>query len=185
MYDFVIVHGSYGSPFENWFKWLYEKLTEEGKNVLVPQFPSGLNIQTYENWEKVLNSYRHLINEKTVFIGHSLAPAFIVDYLIKNNLKADRLFLVAPFYDLINIPDFDAVNSPFFLDLDLTKIKELCKTIYCFISTTDPYVPNELSYNFSETIGAERVVVENAGHFNTAAGYQKFDLLLNYIKKSI
>ena len=30
MYDVVIIHGTYGSPFENWFGSLYEELTEAG-----------------------------------------------------------------------------------------------------------------------------------------------------------
>ena len=68
MFDYVIVHGSYGSPFENWFPWLYEKLTAEGKNVLVPQFPCGAKIQNYDNWKRVLDAYKHLINENTTFI---------------------------------------------------------------------------------------------------------------------
>ena len=38
IYDFVIVHGSYGSPFENWFSWLFQKLEAKGFKVLVPQF---------------------------------------------------------------------------------------------------------------------------------------------------
>ena len=34
IYDFVIVHGSYGSPFENWFSWLFQKLEAKGFKVL-------------------------------------------------------------------------------------------------------------------------------------------------------
>ena len=38
MYDYVIIHGSYGHPFENWEPWLFNVLTSEGKQVLAPQF---------------------------------------------------------------------------------------------------------------------------------------------------
>lgn len=34
MYDYVIIHGSYGHPFENWEPWLFNVLTSEGKQVL-------------------------------------------------------------------------------------------------------------------------------------------------------
>ena len=44
MFDYVIVHGSYGTPFENWFPWLFQRLSEAGKNVLAPQFPCGNEI---------------------------------------------------------------------------------------------------------------------------------------------
>ena len=178
MFDYVIVHGSYGSPFENWFPWLYEKLTAEGKNVLVPQFPCGAKIQNYDNWKRVLDAYKHLINENTTFIGHSLAPAFIVDYLIDNNLKVKRLVLVAPFYGLINIPEFDEVNSPFFTKKDLSKISFLALKRICFISNNDPSVPKALSVSFSKEISAETIFVDNAGHFNASAGYKTFESLM-------
>lgn len=177
MYDYVIIHGSYGTPFENWFKWLHDKLTEEGKNVLVPQFPCG-DIQNYSNWEKVMNAYKEYIGKETSFVGHSLAPAFITDYILKNKLQVKNLYFVAPFYSLINIPDFDRVNTPFFIYKDMKQIKNLSKSITCYISKNDPYVPNRLSVEFADNVGAKKIFVENAGHFNSAAGYTKFEQLL-------
>ena len=67
MYDVVIIHGSYGSPFENWFASMYDELTNAGKNVLVPQMPCGAEIQSYDNWKRTMDSYLHLINENTIF----------------------------------------------------------------------------------------------------------------------
>ena len=178
MYDYVIVHGSYGTPFENWFPWLFNELLERGKNVLAPQFPCGSDVQNYNNWTKVMNAYKSYLGEETTFIGHSLAPAFIVDYILNNNLRVKDLYFAAPFYDLINIEDFDKVNKPFFIYKDMKRIKELTRSITCFISTTDPYVPNPLSIEFADKIGAKKIFVENAGHFNAAAGYTQFDQLL-------
>lgn len=182
MYDFVVVHGSYGSPFENWFPWLYDELTKNGKNVLVPQFPCGQGIQNYENWRKVLDGYKHLINENTTFVGHSLSPAFIVDYIINNNLKVKDLVFAAPFYGLINIPEFDEVNAPFFTKRDFKKVARLSNRRICFISKTDPYVPNALSVEFADRIGAEKVFVDDAGHFNSSAGYNKFEELYKVLQ---
>lgn len=181
MFDYVIVHGSYGSPFENWFPWLYDKLTKEGKNVLVPQFPCGAGIQNYDNWRRVLDSYKHLIDENTTFIGHSLAPAFIVDYMLNNNLKVKKLLLVAPFYGTINIPEFDEVNVPFFTKNDMSRIAYLVPKRICYISNNDPYVPRQLSVDFSKKIDAEMLFVDNAGHFNTSAGFSSFETLLDNI----
>ena len=98
MYDYVIIHGSYGTPFENWFPWLFNKLSEQGKNVLAPQFPCGSDIQNYSNWCKVMNAYKGYIGKDTSFIGHSLAPAFIIDYLLDNSLSVKNLYFAAPFY---------------------------------------------------------------------------------------
>lgn len=178
MYDYVIVHGSFGTPFENWFSWLFNELTARGKNVLAPQFPCGSEIQNYSNWSKVMNAYKGYIGKETSFIGHSLAPAFITDYVLDNSLHVKNLYFAAPFYGLIDIPDFDQVNKPFFFYKDLKRIKTFTQSITCYISTTDPYVPNQLSIDFADMVGAKKVLVENAGHFNAAAGYTHFEQLL-------
>lgn len=183
MYDYVIIHGSYGSPFENWFPWLYEELTRAGKSVLVPQMPCGEDVQNLDNWTKVLDSYAQFIDERTSFVGHSLSPAFIADFLIAKKLKVRNLYFAAPFYGIINIPEFDKVNSPFFVRDDLNKLAELSYRRICFISKTDPYVPNELSEKFASDTDSEKIYVENAGHFNASAGYDKFNKLLDMIVK--
>ncbi len=184
MYDFVIIHGSYGSPFENWFPWLVNALEKEGKKVLAPQFPCGEDCQNYDNWCAVLNAYKHLLNNKTTFIGHSLAPAFIVDYLIDNNMIVNNLFSVAPFYDKINIPEFDKVNTPFFNNRNLEKVTALTQKRVCFISDNDPYVPNSLSFDFANRIMAETIIIPYAGHFNASAGFRTFPQLLDTVLKS-
>jgi hypothetical protein len=184
MYDYVIIHGSYGTPFENWFPWLFNKLSEQGKNVLAPQFPCGSDIQNYSNWCKVMNAYKGYIGKDTSFIGHSLAPAFIIDYLLDNSLSVKNLYFAAPFYGLINIPDFDKVNKPFFTYKDFKRVKNLAQSITCYISTSDPYVPNELSVDLADKIGAKKVFVDNAGHFNLAAGYTHFEQLLEEMMKN-
>ena len=183
MFDFVVIHGSYGSPFENWFPWIYGELARDGNNVLVPQFPCGKGIQNYDNWRRVLDAYKHLINENTTFIGHSLSPAFIVDYIIDNNLKVKDLIFAAPFYGLIQIPEFDEVNSPFFMKHDLKRVTLLSNRRICFISNNDPYVPNSLSVDFADRIGAEKIFVDNAGHFNTSAGYNSFEDLYKVLQE--
>lgn len=184
MYDYVIIHGSYGTPFENWFPWLFNKLSEQGKNVLAPQFPCGSDIQNYSNWCKVMNAYKGYIGKDTSFIGHSLAPAFIIDYLLDNSLSVKNLYFAAPFYGLINIPDFDKVNKPFFTYKDFKRVKNLAQSITCYISTSDPYVPNELSVDLADKIGAKKVFVDNAGHFNLVAGYTHFEQLLEEMMKN-
>ena len=54
MENYFIIHGSFGSPFGNWFSWLHDFITEDGKQVYVPDFPIGVGYQNYENWSKLL-----------------------------------------------------------------------------------------------------------------------------------
>lgn len=181
MYDYVIIHASFGHPFEHWYSWLFKKLTSQGKNVLIPQFPCGKEEQNYENWCKIMDAYRPYVNENTSYIGHSIGPAFIIDYLADNKLKAKNLYLVAPLYDKIDIPDYDYVNSTFFECDKLSTIPNLVNMSICYISRNDPYVPNQLSERIAEIINATKIYVDDAGHFNTSSGYVEFMKLLEDI----
>ncbi len=184
VYDFVIVHGSYGSPFENWFPWLFQQLESKGYNVLVPQFPCGIGFQNYENWFRVLDVYRPFFGAQTSFIGHSLGPAFITDYLLDTKLKVKGLYFVAPLYQKLHAPEFDLINEPFFIKNDFQEVANLSEKRMCFISENDPYVPNSVSLDFAQKIEAEIKMVQQAGHFNSAAGYNTFPQLLSEILDS-
>lgn len=182
MFDFVIVHGSFGSPFENWTPWLYEKLIEKEKNVLAPQLPV-IN-QNYDNWQKIFSVYDDYIGENTSIVAHSLGPAFVINYLLDNKKKVNNLYFVAPFYGLINIKEFDDVNQTFFKYESLKESKKYFNKASCFISNNDPYVPSNMSIDFSNQLDSRINIVENGGHFNKSAGYTKFNELLKVIEEN-
>ena len=52
--NYFIIHGSFGSPFENWFPWLHDFIESDGKQVYVPDFPIGVGYQNYENSPELL-----------------------------------------------------------------------------------------------------------------------------------
>lgn len=87
MENYFIIHGSFSSPYSNWFGWLHDFLESEQKNVYVPDFPIGVGLQNYENWSKLLNYYVEvgLITENTTIIAHSIAPIFVCKFLTKNS----------------------------------------------------------------------------------------------------
>jgi len=72
--NYFIIHGSFGSPFVNWFNWLQDfiKTDKNAKEAYVPQFPIGVGYQNYNNWSKLLKYYLDLglIDETTTIIGH-------------------------------------------------------------------------------------------------------------------
>ena len=55
--NYFIIHGSFSSPYSNWFSWLYDFIESEGKQAYVPDFPIGVGYQNYENWSKLLKVY--------------------------------------------------------------------------------------------------------------------------------
>lgn len=182
MYDYVIIHGSYGSPFENWFPWMFNSLEKQGKKILAPQFPT-IN-QCYKNWEIVINSYDQFIGENTSFIAHSLGPAFVLNYLLKNKRRIKNLYFVAPFYGLINIKEFDDVNKSFFIYSDLSEAKAYFNNAWCFYSDNDPYVPISMSKEIIDKLSAKEIVVPNGKHLNLSAGFLEFNDLLKVIEEN-
>jgi len=178
MIDTLIVHGSYGSPLENWFPWLFRSVQAAGAHAILPHFPND-DLQFYSLWAEVLDCYRpHLSDDLTVF-GHSLAPAFIVDYVVERKLHLKKAILVAPFYEELGIDRFDEVNRTFFVNKDyLRRFRDLCDTRICVFSDNDPYVPISKSEEFANDIGAEIKIVPGGGHLNTSSGFTEFPLLL-------
>lgn len=181
MYDYLIVHGSFGNPFENWTPWLFKELEKSGKSVLAPQFPTVS--QNYENWEAILSAYDKYIGENTSIISHSLGPAFVLDYIIRFKKQVNNLYFAAPFYGLINNPKFDEVNKTFFIYPSVSEAKNYFKTALCFFSDNDPYVPREMSESISIQINAKTEVVKDGGHLNRGAGFTEFSRLLEVINK--
>ncbi len=183
MYDFVIIHGSFGYPFENWSPWLFNMLTEKGKQVLAPQFPT-IN-QDFQSWDNVFAVYDRFIGTNTSIIAHSLGPAFVVDYLVKHSKKVNNLYLVAPFYGLINIKEFDDVNKTFFMYSDLSLALPFFKKAFCFYSDNDPYVPKNMSESFTKQLLAEKLIIPGGKHLNASAGYTEFSELLEVIETNV
>lgn len=176
-----IIHGAYGNSEENWFPWLKGQLEKLGWNVFVPNFPTPEN-QTLENWMKVFEPYFDKINEDTIFIGHSLAPAFILSVLEKVDVKIRSCYFVAGFIGLLD-HEIDEINHTITdKDFDWHKIKQNCERFYIFNSDNDEYVSMAKANELANNLDTQVIEVKGAGHFNKNAGYTKFELLLDKIK---
>jgi len=183
MGNYFIIHGSFGSPFENWFSWLQDVISSEGKQVYVPQFPIGVGYQNYENWSKLFKYYFDLglVNENTTIIAHSIAPVFVSKFLVENKLKVKKLIFVSGFNNYLGInEDFDAVNKTMYFE-NLEDVKQYADEIICFYSNNDPYVKLEVEEDFANKICTQKVLIPNAGHINSESGYDIFEDILSYI----
>ena len=181
--NYFIIHGSFGSPFGNWFSWLYDFISSNGKQVYVPQFPIGVGYQNYNNWSKLLKYYSELglINENTTIIAHSIAPVFVSKFLTENNIKVNKLILVWGFNNYLGInEEYDAVNKTMYFD-NLQDVKQLANEIICFYSDNDPYVKYEVEKKFADTVATKQICIPNAGHINSESGYDTFEEIVSYI----
>ena len=182
-----IIHGTNGNSRENWFPWLKEELVKANPDikVIVPDFPTGNN-QSLENWLKAFEPFIKYIDSNCIFVGHSLGPAFIFSLLERVNTKIRAALLVAPFVTKLGIQQFDELNSTFIeKDFDWDKIKSNCANFTVYASDNDPYVDVSKSRFVADRTDAKFKVVHGAGHFNAAAGYLKFEEILEDIKSII
>ena len=181
--NYFIIHGSFGTPYSNWFPWLHSFLTDAGKEAYVPDFPIGVGYQNYENWSNLLKVYLNsgLINKNTVFIAHSIAPVFVSKFLIENKIKVKKLIFVCGFNDYFGIDEsYDAVNGSMYTD-SLEKVKEFSNEIICFYSDNDPYVKYEKEKEFADIVGAKQILLSGSGHINSETGYNKFEEIVDYL----
>lgn len=181
--NYLLLHGSFGSPFSNWIPYLRNNLEKNKRIVYTPDFPTGVGYQNYENWSNLLKIYvkSNLINDETIIFAHSIAPVFICKFLVENKIKVKRLVLVCGFNNYFGIDkDYDAVNGSMYFN-NLKDIKKYCDDIICFYSDNDPYVKFEAEKEFANTITDKQILIPNGGHLNSESGYTEFKELLQYI----
>ncbi|MEA3514071.1 MAG: alpha/beta fold hydrolase [Nanoarchaeota archaeon] len=182
---FFIIHGAYGDPEGNWFPWLKQKLEELGHEVYIPKFPTPED-QTLKNWMKIFQPYMDKIDEETVFIGHSLGPAFILNILEKVDVKVKACFFVAGFAEFIGNEQFDSINKSFVdREFEWRRIHRNCEQFYIINSDNDPYVPIIKGNEIANKFGTKAIMINGAGHFNTESGYTEFPQLVEYINLSL
>ena len=46
--NYLLINGSFGSPFVNWFPWLRKEIENKGLEVYTPDFPTGVGFQNYD-----------------------------------------------------------------------------------------------------------------------------------------
>ncbi|MFH1064493.1 MAG: alpha/beta fold hydrolase [Candidatus Woesearchaeota archaeon] len=175
----IIIHGAYGNPDENWFPWLKTELERAGHKVFIPTFPTPEG-QDLENWLKSFQEYKEYLDEDTILVGHSLGPALILTVLERIDKPIKAAFFVAGFIGLLNNTEFDKINKTFVnKQFNWNKIRTNCKNFFTYASDNDPYVPLNKTDELSERLGIRTILVNKAGHFNAAAGYTKFQRLLD------
>ena len=180
---FIIFHGAFGSPKENWFPALKEKLEAIGQEVIIPQFPvddwdevtkNGPTVpqknQYLKNWLAAFDpiAKQCVPNERICCIGHSLGPVCILHAVEQFQLQLDSAIFVSPFMESLHSKEFwqfDHVNDSFYkTDFDFSDLKKRIPVSYVVYSEDDPYVDRKFPLKFADALGSAVISVTNAGH---------------------
>lgn len=181
----LILHGSYGKPFENWFPWLESQLSDLGIDCVVPTFPTP-NYQCYSDWATLLDYYNRkgYLNNDTIVIGHSCGSIFAVKYIIDRNIHLKGIVTVSGYNNFKSGDStMDALNETFYRPRNgINRITTLTDLRYSFYSDNDPFIPITTLEEFAHDIDAQMIMVSNAGHFNASSGFTTFEQLLDLLK---
>jgi len=185
----IIIHGMPGrekyfnptadSPSNcHWVQWLQQQLNINSILTQTPEMPEPYD-PNYEKWKGVFELFE--INENTILVGHSCGGGFIVRYLSENNVKVNKVVLVAPWINSQREEDvtmFDGLR----IDEDL-----LHKTngVTIFSSTNDDQMIKDSIKVLEDTIKDVKVVeFKDYGHFClNDMKTREFPELLNEILK--
>lgn len=174
-----IIHGWGGVPQSNWFPWLREELEQRGYQVEVPAMPDTERPRL-DAWLGRLQEVAGEPNEHNFFVGHSLGVVTILRYLesLHPGQRIGGAVLVAGFSESIGIPELENFFSK---PLDHDKVKVSAHRIIAIHSDNDPYIPLRRGEFLRDRLGAELIVVRNAGHLNAGDGFTMLPIVLEKI----
>jgi predicted alpha/beta hydrolase family esterase len=182
MANILIIHGTYGYPTENWIPWLKTELEQQGHTVQAPAFPTPDN-QDLTSWLEVFDRYREFLDEGSILVGHSVGASFMLSALETMARPVKGCFFVAGFASMIPNTGNVGILLKTFVEKEFNwpTILDNAGTAYVFQSDNDPYVPVLVGGELARNLQVPITFVQGAGHFNEAAGYTKFPLLLEKI----
>jgi predicted alpha/beta hydrolase family esterase len=160
---------------------LADEAQKIGYQVTAPAFPSP-NLPQCAEWLESLKKAVGTPTENDYFIGHSLGPIAIMQYLrtLGKSQKIGGAIFVAGFATSLGIKE---TESFFTSPVDLSVLKSKTKKGYVALySDNDPYVPVAKAEELRDNLGAKIVLVKGAGHFNTVSGYTKLEKGLEILK---
>lgn len=185
----AILHGTQSSPQQNWFGWAAEQFRQAGHTALTPHLPTPQG-QDFATWAGILDAYRGqgLLEDTSVLVGHSSSASFLPRYIADRQMRLRAVVLVSGFHQAtLGFPEIDAVNAHVSTcdEADYEALKNLVPQRVCFHSTNDPYVPTAELEKFSRLVDGATFRVGDAGHFNTAAGYEQFPDLVTLVSEML
>ncbi len=177
----VILHGTDGSPNENWFPWLRKELVARGYDVWVPHLPENHtpNRKLYNDF--LFNSGWDFTDN--VIVGHSSGAVSILNLLEDDRCPPITTGVLVGSWSHMDDTDLDKKQfaqlfpSPGF-NFDLIK-RKAAKLLFIH-GDNDPYCPLDQAEWLVKQTDSEIVVIPGGQHFSISldVSYSKFPKLI-------
>lgn len=155
----IILHGLGAGSRSNWFPWAAVELRKSGYEVIVPDLPNA-TLPTFEAWAKHLDQWSDKIDDRTVFLGHSLGCPFGLRYLSDRKKAIAHFILVAAPFTNLGWPEL----RDMFRDFPPKGARETAATFTIFGSDNDPYIPVEHFAKYGELLGVQSTILPKREH---------------------
>jgi predicted alpha/beta hydrolase family esterase len=163
----------------SWLPWIKKELLKANILAETPEMPRPY-LPNYQAWKKEFERFN--INENTILVGHSCGAGFILRWLSENNVKVNKVALVAPWINPENDPLGIEMFEGMILDKDLLqKVEDL----RVFISKDDEEWVLMSIKVLEESISDIKEKIswfEDKGHFELSSmGTREFPELLDFV----
>lgn len=180
MNKIYLVHCWDGTKDDGWYPWLEEKINNSDNKLIRFDMPNTASPKI-EEWVSELDKQIENLDERTLFVGHSIGCQTIMRYLEKCDVKRiGGLLFVAPWLDLLPeaTSDEDSRNTaePWLkTPIDFNKIKQFTNNITCIFSDDDYFVSLNQEQKFKELLNAKTIIVKNKGHISADDGVNELN----------
>ncbi|TAH35161.1 hypothetical protein EYC59_02435 [Candidatus Saccharibacteria bacterium] len=166
----VILHGTDGSPEENWFPWLKAKFEAEGYDVWVPQLPEchTPNRDIYNNF--LLETGRDLTG--AIVVGHSSGAVEVLNLLMDKRCPKIHLGVMVGAW-AGGLPKGYPEDGHQFDHLfprwgfRWRRIRSKADKLAFLHGNDDPYCPIEQAESLATLTRGSLTIVPNGGHLGS------------------
>lgn len=182
----VILHGTDGTPLENWFPWLKGQLETKGYEVWVPQLPGASEPNARRYTQFLLNDGWDFADN--LIIGHSSGAVEILHLLqnLPEGVSVRTAVCVAAFSEVLaEEPDWKQLKGLFEEPFRFAKIKQNAQDILFVHASNDPYCDPKQAEMLAEHLNAEYIELPDGKHFSASRdpAWREFPQLLQILNE--
>lgn len=178
----VIIHGTSGSPRNNWLPWLSKQIESAGHRSIVPQFPTPEG-QNLKNWKATFAKEVGDLASDMILVGHSMGVGLVLRLLEESDQPVTGSFLVSGFTTTLGDDFFDPLVESFFrTPFDWKRIKKNAGNVFVYHGTDDPYVPTSHADTIAKELDVKPTMIPNGSHLNEGAGFTELPQLWQDLK---
>lgn len=186
-----LIHGFESWPNRGFLPWLMSELFKRAKIFAVSLEMPCPELPLVGEWVKKINEEIKEPDQNKYLVGHSLGVPAILRYLesLQVGEKIGAVFLVAGFSNPLNVDhpdsdsDFRKFDNFFEKPFNFEYIKERCGKFYIIHGDKDHIVPINEAEILNKELGAQLLILEGAGHFQSSKVFELPELLELILKE--